>query len=97
MHTTDELKLTRHRDNGDYNGDGVEDALDVSMHPVCVGDVDISSVEDPARTRSVSQRMRRGLGTCPAPTTGNGSRPCFRRLTVSRKAANRRLTEENPS
>ena len=43
VHTTDELKLTRHRDNGDYDGDGVEDALDVSIHPVCVGDVDISS------------------------------------------------------
>ena len=26
---------------GDYDGDGVEDALDVSMHPVCVGDVDV--------------------------------------------------------
>ena len=43
VHTTDELKLTRHRDNGDYDGDGVEDALDVSIHPVCVGAVDISS------------------------------------------------------
>lgn len=43
VHTTDELKLTRHRDNGDYDGDGALDDLDVSIHPVCVGDVDISS------------------------------------------------------
>ena len=41
VHTTDELKLTRHRDNGDYDGDGVVDDLDVSIHPVCVGDVDV--------------------------------------------------------
>ena len=43
VHTTDELKLTRHRDHGDYDGDGVVDDLDVSIHPVCIGDVDISS------------------------------------------------------
>ena len=43
VHTTDELKLTRHRDHGDYDGDGVVDDLDVSIHPVCIGGVDISS------------------------------------------------------
>jgi protocatechuate 3,4-dioxygenase beta subunit len=96
VHTTDELKLTRHRDNGDYDGDGVVDDLDVSIHPVCVGDVDVSSGGPCPDALCVS---------ADAPWSGDVPSPYYRKMAVppvlashgvACKATNRRLTEENP-
>ena len=96
VHTTDELKLTRHRNNGDYDGDGVEDALDVSIHPVCVGAVDISS-GGPCPDALCSSRD--------APWAGDVPSPYYRKMAVppvlashgiACKATNRRHKEENP-
>ncbi len=96
VHTTDELKLTRHRDNGDYDGDHIEDALDVSMHPVCVGDVDMSSGGPCPDALCVS---------ADAPWSNDVPSPYYRKMAVppvlashgvACRATNRRDTVANP-
>ena len=96
VHTTDELKLTRHRDHGDYDGDGVVDDLDVSIHPVCIGDVDISS-GGPCADAFCSSRD--------APWSSDLPSPYYRKMAVppvlashgvACRATNRRHKEENP-